>query len=207
MQPQDREEAANILTHLFGTAASLVGVPILMWYAIEANIYISCAIYSITLLMMFISSVIYHCMAKTENELMWRRIDHCCIYLFIAGAYTPFVAKFFEGTLGIVSFVVIWGIAVLGIIKKMYQKDIEGHNIASLSSYLVLGWYLLFTYPWTAQYFPETCFIWLLAGGLCYTGGTYFFMKDDRPFFHAIWHACIVAGTAIHFCTVMKFIV
>lgn len=202
-----QDEAANIITHLFGTACAIVFLPVLMWYSVESGLYLPCAVYSITMLMMFISSVIYHCI-KEDSELLWRKIDHACIFLFIAGSYTPFIAKYFDLPFAIGSLCVVWTVALFGAGRKLFASEVQGHGIGSLASYLILGWYFFLTYPITSKFVPIDCILWLIAGGLWFTVGVIFFRNDTKyKFFHAIWHVFVILGVATHYITLMKFVV
>ena len=204
---EGKEEAANVLTHLLGVAASLVAVPILMWSAIQSGIFIATGIYSVTLLMMFIASVVYHCMMNTEKEKLWRKIDHICIYLFIAGSYTPFVCKFFSGWLMFTTLAVVWGVSALGIWRKILIKNMKEYSFVSLASYLLLGWYLVFIYPYVSELMPNGAISWLIAGGLFFTGGVYFYLNDRKPYYHTIWHLCVLLGTLCHYFVMYKYVV
>ena len=202
-----KEEAANVLTHLLRIAGSLVAVPILMWCAIHSGVFIACAIYSVTLFMLYIASVIYHCMMSTENEGLWRRIDHICIYLFIAGSYMPFVCKFFSGTLMWTTILMVWGLAALGISRKVLIKNMKEYSFVSLASYLGLGWYLFFIYPYVNELMPSGVIAWLVIGVLFFTGGVYFYVNDKKPSYHTIWHLCVLTGTACHYYALWKYFV
>lgn len=204
-----KEEAANVLTHLFGAAACLVAIPVLMWGAIQSGLglFTACAIYSVTLCMIYIASVIYHCMINTEKESLWRKIDHVCIYLFIAGSYTPFVSKFFSGTLLWVTLLVVWGIAILGISRKILIREMKEYSFVSLASYIGLGWYLLFIYPYVLELMPGGAIAWLVIGGIFFTGGVYFYINDKKSYYHTIWHLCVLLGTACHYYALVKYVV
>ena len=205
----DREELVNVLTHLLGFAAGLVAIPVLMWYLIfngKTDLLLSCGIYGTSYFIIYFSSVAYHCTIKTSLGRMWRRLDHCGIYIYIAGTYTPFLVQFFPGNLRIATLAFVWGIAFLGIARKILLRELKDYSLISISSYVLLGWFMLFIFRYVLEYMPGGCIASILAGGLAYTVGIIFYMNDRKPYFHCIWHLFVLLGSSIHYWAILKYI-
>jgi hemolysin III len=198
------EERWHSLTHLIGLLATAASIPWLLWKAagVESGWRLAGAItFSVTALLMFAASVIYHRSTAPEARQRWRLLDHAAIFLLIAGTYTPFAAGVVGGTAGFALLIAVWAIALGGIIAKVLLR----FRFPRLSTalYLLLGWVgIVAIKPLWAALDADTL-AWIAAGGLCYTFGVPFYAWKSRRYTHVVWHAFVVAGVACHFVAVM----
>lgn len=198
------EEWLNASTHGLGFAAAIVGLVALLVKAQGLYAQIVVAIYAISMLMMFLSSTLYHSVSQPKLKLILKVIDHSAIYLLIAGTYTPFMLISVGGWTGIGASILIWSIAVSGIVFKCCVKG--GFQKLSVVLYVVMGWLaLFFIYP-LYQALPAGGMWLLVLGGLCYTIGVLFYVAKKVQFTHAIWHAFVVAGCMCHFFAIYNYV-
>lgn len=165
---------------------------------------VSCSIYGATLILLYGASTLYHAVRPTRWKNVLRVVDHACIYLLIAGTYTPFTLVMLRGTWGWTLFGLTWGGVVVGVAFKVFWTG--RFEFASTATYILMGWLaLVAVYPILTQ-FPIGCIGWLLAGGLCYTAGVFFFARDRLPYMHAIWHLFVLAGSVCHYVAVTAYV-
>jgi hemolysin III len=201
------EELANSLTHGLGVLLALVVGPILVVAALQtADTWriVSAVIYMTTLLLLYTSSMLYHAMRKPKAKMVFQRIDHAAIYLLIAGTYTPFTLITLRGPWGWSLFGIVWALAIAGIVLKGRY----GARLKALSTavYLGMGWLMVVALRPLAMHVEPKGIMWLAAGGLCYTGGVVFYVRDDRHRYnHAVWHLFVLAGSIAHFCAVLWY--
>jgi len=200
-QWDDGEESANMFSHLIGMVLSFFGVLLFIiqdmkkhdTYRLIGNL-----VFGISMIILYSTSTLYHGIEKISWKRVFRYGDHISIYLLIAGSYTPFTLTVLRPTIGWVVLIVIWSIAAIGIFLKIMYFD--GFNKLSLVFYIVMGWTVMFSIKKVVETVPPTGVYWLVAGGVYYTFGTFFFSRDDSiPFAHAIWHLFVLAGTCSHF--------
>lgn len=203
-----REELANAISHGLGALAALAGGSVLItlsaafgngWQLAGAIVF------SASLFLLYLASTLYH---MTRN-LAWRGrlkvFDHCAIFILIAGTYTPFTLVGLREDGGWWLFAAIWTLAVAGVIFKLFFTGrFKG---LSTAIYLGMGWMLLTALGPFLRQVPMDTILWLLAGGLSYTAGTYFYMHKRIPFAHAIWHGFVLGGSACHFVAVTQHVV
>ena len=201
------EELANTLTHGLGLLLSLVGVPGLIVMAVrygDAWHIVSCSVYGVALVLLYAASTIYHCVQCPRWKEILRVVDHACIYLLIAGTYTPFTLVTMGGGWGWTLFGLVWGFAVVGICFKLLWTG--RFEVISTVTYVLMGWLALIAiYPIVTE-FPLGCVLWILAGGSSYTVGVIFYALDEKPYMHAIWHLFVLAGSACHYIAVMEYV-
>jgi hemolysin III len=202
-----RGERLNGYTHLTGTVLAVAGCAELLSLAMgkgDALRITSFAIYGTTLLLMFLSSTAYHSTRGRTKDIL-RKVDYSAIYLLIAGSYTPFALVTLRDSLGWTLFSAAWALAALGIAQELFVA--RGPRLISLAIYLVMGWMgLLFAYP-LVDALTIDGFLWLTAGGMVYTVGIIFYLYDERyPHWHGIWHLFVLAGSALHYATVVRFV-
>lgn len=200
-------ERFNTISHLVGAALALAGLAVLVVVAsINGNALqiVSFSVYGATLFLLYLVSTIYHGL-RGKAKRVFRILDHQAIYLLIAGTYTPFTLVTLEGAVGWWLFGAIWGLAVLGIVLDgVFQR---GMRIAPFIIYFVMGWLIVLALKPLLASFPFNGFIWLLAGGVLYTGGIVFFALDRRyPWMHGLWHLCVLAGSISHYMAILIYV-
>ena len=203
------EERANILTHGIGAAVALVAGIAMVTMSIvrggDAWQWASAIVFSASMLMLYLASTAYHRAVDPVRRARLKIVDHCAIYILIAGTYTPFTLTLLRGTVGWTLFIAIWSLAALGIVFKLFVTG--RFKLASTLIYIAMGWLvMLYAKPVYAALSGWT-FGWLLAGGLAYTLGTVFYLQKRMPYAHAIWHGFVVAGTVCHFIAVWSLVV
>lgn len=193
------EEKANTLTHLI----SLIGAIAISWpllrLAMAANAYAIAGItlFIIGMLQMFASSTIYHAVTAPVHKARLRIFDHISIYVMIAGSYSPICLYVVGGWVGWTLFGFLWACVVVGMITKFVALGKHPH--LSLALYLAMGWVALLILKPMWLNMPNTAFWLIVAGGISYTVGTYFFRGDEtHSFWHAIWHVFITLGALCH---------
>ena len=201
------EEVGNTLTHGFGLLLSLFGLGLLIYLA---SIYgdflyiVSAVIYGLSLIALYSASTFYHGSTSPELKQKLQLIDHCCIYLLIAGTYTPFTLIALRGTFGNSLFLVVWGFALIGIGIKIFL-----HNripAASVISYLVMGWIGIIAVQPLYQALGLIPIALIVAGGLVYTLGTIFYGWKSLKYHHAVWHLFVLGGSICHFLAISIYV-
>lgn len=201
------DEWANSLTHGIGLILSLIGFIFLLKTPFSEKDHwklMNFAIYGGSLILLYAASTFYHAVKHPEFKKLFRTVDHCAIYLLIAGSYTPFTMLLLEGVWGWTLFGIVWGLAFLGILFKVFFK--HRFKIFSTSLYLFMGWLVVVAIEPLVERFHATGVLWLLAGGLCYTIGVIFYVLDKRRFYHAIWHLFVLAGSVCHYLAVLFYL-
>lgn len=201
------EEFANALIHGLGFLLSLGCLSVLVVFsALRGTAWhvVSCSIYGATLAVLYASSTLYHGVRLPRAKRLFNIIDHSSIYLLVAGTYTPFALGPMRQHGGWVLFGIIWGLAISGVV---YQAlFIHRYRVLSVVSYLAAGWAIVFAIKPLLSTLPRPGIVWLAAGGLCYTGGVAFYAVK-RPFFHAVWHLFVLAGSLCHFFSVLFYVI
>ena len=193
-----REELANALTHGAGAVASAVGGAILIAFAArggDAWQIVGAAVFCASLVTLYLASTLYHAVRDPRLKERLRLLDHCAIYLLIAGTYTPFMIGALRGGWGWTLFGVVWFLAVSGVVFKLFF--IGRFPRASTIVYVAMGWMaLLAVGPMVQRLSPLTLAL-LVAGGIAYTAGTPFYHSRFR-YAHAVWHLFVLAGSTCH---------
>ena len=198
------EELANSLTHGVGLILSIAGFATLLSLAVMrggAWRIVSCAIYGSTLLCLYGASTFYHSIRSRQLKRILKVCDHSAIYLLIAGTYTPFLLVNLRGGWGWSLFAVIWGLAMAGILFKVWFA--EHFPVLSTAVYLLMGWLALLAIKPMLHAVPLSGLLWLVAGGVLYTVGVVFYAWKKLPYNHAIWHGFVLAGSTCHYFAVL----
>lgn len=193
-----REELANTLTHGAGVLASAVGTAVLVGLAAEAGTaaVIGAAIFGGSLILLYTASTLYHATRAPITKVRLKVLDHCSIYILIAGTYTPFTLMGLHGTWGWSLLGIIWGLAAAGVVFKLFWT---GHfRKLSTALYIAMGWLIVIATVPTVRALSPLTLAWLLAGGVAYTSGTFFYHNLRIPYAHAIWHVFVLAGSVFH---------
>ena len=186
----------------------MAAIPILVVSAVKnsgALQIVSFSIYGASLFLLYLASTICHALPQGKAKRVFEILDHCAIYILIAGTYTPFLLVSLGGAWGWSLFGVVWGLAVFGIVfKSIFGTK---YMLASNLLYLVMGWLVVIAIQPLIESLPKAGFNWLLAGGLAYTLGVVFFIADSRwRFAHFIWHLFVILGSVCHFVAILGYV-
>ncbi len=202
------EELANTLSHGLGALLSIAALILLLTYSVSnANVsysinndimrIISFSVYGGSLLSLFLASTFYHGVTNERAKQVFKLLDHCAIYLLIAGTYTPLLLISMQGTLGYSLMAVIWGIAIGGIFFKV--KLGHKYKKISLATYIGMGFISFTILGELYKVLPDNAVTLLAVGGLVYLLGVFFYVQKKIPFNHAIWHLFVLGGATCHF--------
>ena len=154
--------------------------------------------------LLFLSSTLYHSSLNLRARAIYKKCDHCAIYILIAGTYTPFLVLSLIGLWSILPLIFIWSLAVGGVCYKLFV--VQQNKKVSLATYLLMGWFAVaIIYPLYLSV-PINALWWLLAGGILYSLGTLFYSAKQRQFSHAIWHLFVIAGCVCHYVAISHYI-
>jgi hemolysin III len=202
------EELWNALTHGVGAVASVAGGAVLItlaavfgdgWRVASASVFVA------TLVVLYVASTLYHAIPFARAKARLKVFDHCAIFLLIAGTYTPFTLISLRGPWGWALFGLVWGLAALGILFKLFFTG--RYRVVSTFLYVAMGWVAVLAVRPLLDAVPAATLGLLLAGGLCYTAGTLFYLSRRLPYAHGIWHLFVLAGSVCHFAAVAREVV
>ena len=201
------EELANSLTHGFGILFSVVAISLLITFSVlEGSVLhiVSSSFFGGAFLLMYTFSTLYHAIQHQKTKSILRIFDHISIYFLIAGTYTPFLILGIGGSRGWLMFGIVWGIAILGTVFKIFFT----HRFPKLSLFLYLGmgWIAIFIAQPLYEQLSTTVLSLLIGGGVSYTMGTIFYINHKMHYAHAIWHIFVLIGTISHFIAVMNLL-
>lgn len=202
------EEIAHGLTHGIGIVLAIVGLCILVTFSAlygTAVHVVASSIFGASMIVLYTASTLYHSLPMPETKRIMRVVDHASIYLLIAGTYTPFTLVTLEGAWGWSLFGVVWGLAIVGIIFKLFFTG--RFDRISVAIYVAMGWCGLVAIKPMMAAWPTTGLWLLVAGGLAYTGGVIFYLLERMRYHHAIWHLFVMAGTTLHYFVILFFVV
>ncbi len=201
-----REEVASLVTHAIGTVLSMVALVIMIVLSGGEFLKIAAAlVFGTSLVMLYASSTLYHFFTSPRWKAHFQALDHACIYLLIAGSYTPITLITLRGSAGWWLFAVVWSLAICGVLIKTLRKGKRDHWI-STTLYLAMGWLILFAIKPLIRELPAAG-VWLLvAGGFTYSFGIVFYAWHRLPFNHAIWHLFVLGGSVCHVLAVMLYV-
>ncbi len=199
------EEVANSVSHGIGFLAAVAVTPFLVVAAIPhgTGSIVGVSIFAVTMAALYLVSTLYHALPSARAKRVFRVLDHGTIFLLIAGTYTPFTLGILRGGWGWALFGAIWGLALAGVIYKAVAAF--RYPIISTVIYVAMGWLVLIAVQPLWQRMPHQGFLWLLAGGLAYTGGVAFYAAKRVRYSHFVWHLCVLAGTTCHFFAVIWY--
>ncbi len=193
-----KEELANSVTHGFGAVLSVAALVIMLVSAAgaSAGTHIALTVFGISMILSYTSSAVYHMIRPSSLKRFLRILDHVNIYILIAGTYTPFCMALPDSRRNLL-LVIVWSIVVLGTVFKLvfWGRMKVLHTLI----YLAMGWIVVFFINDFIAAFPVESLYWMLAGGLSYTIGTIFYAMKKMPFYHAVWHLFVLAGSAFFF--------
>jgi hemolysin III len=202
-----REEVANSVTHGLGLLASLVGAVVLVSLSVErgeAWQVVSAAIYGVTLVALYAASTLYHALKGTGARGVLRVLDHCAIYLLIAGTYTPVTLVSLRGGWGWTLFGAVWFLATAGIIFKVFATG--RFAVLSTVAYVLMGWLCIIAAKPMFVLLSPGALLLFGVGGVFYTAGTIFYHSRRVPYSHAVWHLFVVAGSVCHYLAIALYV-
>ena len=202
-----REEIANSVTHGLGLLASLVGAFVLVSLSVEqgeAWHVVSAVVYGATLVALYAASTLYHALKGTRARKVLRVLDHCSIYLLIAGTYTPVTLVSMRGGWGWTLFGLAWGLAAVGIAFKILATG--RFAILSTLAYVLMGWLCIVAVKPMFVLLSPGALALLGAGGVLYTAGIVFYNSKRVPYSHAVWHLFVVAGSVCHYLAIVLYV-
>ncbi len=206
------EEIFNMVTHITGGAMGIAATALcVVFAAINKNIYgiISTSVFGFTMIILYTMSSIYHGLRPNKAKKIFQIIDHCSIYLLIAGTYTPFslcTLREYNPVLGWSIFGIIWGFAILGIVLN--SIDLKRFRVISMILYLAMGWCIIFTAKILYNSLGTGGFIMLLSGGIAYTiGAVLYGLGRTHKYMHSIFHIFVVMGSLFHFLCILLFVI
>lgn len=194
------EEIINSITHGIGALLSIAALIVLIMVAgKQGDIWhlVSFSIYGCTLILLYLSSTLYHSFSKPKIKNLFARFDHVSIFLLIAGTYTPILLISVRGVWGWTLFAIIWTIAIVGaVIRSIYLHRFRKLMVAI---YLIMGWMFVLAGRQIYLNLPTTSLLFLVLGGIAYSVGVVFYMWRNLPYGHGIWHLFVLAGSILHF--------
>jgi hemolysin III len=201
------EEIVHATSHGIGVLLSMAGLSWMLYVSLGTGdpwrVVASC-VYGASLITLFLASTLYHAWPASPRKHTFKLLDHCAIYLLIAGTYTPFVLVAMRTGAGWWLFGAIWALATAGILTKLWFR--HRYPRLSMVSYLVMGWLVVLAAPQVAHAIGSSAMIWVVAGGLSYTIGAIFYAVKRMPFNHAVWHFFVIGGSVCHFMAVVLYV-
>lgn len=205
-------EPISALTHLIAAVFSLLGMIVLFYFGWgDSQKMITFTIYGISLILLFSASGTYHMMNAHDSIILkLRKMDHSAIYLLIAGTYTPICVYFFHGFWQYGMLTVIWGLAIIGIVVKLFV--INAPRWVTAGIYLVMGWLAMMGIQEILRTMPTAAILWMIIGGLFYSIGAIIYITKHLDFapgtfgFHEVWHIFVILGAFSHFYLILRFI-
>ncbi|MBT8316648.1 MAG: hemolysin III family protein [Lutibacter sp.] len=202
-----KEEKFNVVSHAIGLVLSIIALVLLVVYS---SIYgstwhiVSFSIYGASLIVLYSASTFYHYVQNPKLRYRLNIFDHSAIYVLIAGTYTPFTLVVLNGWVGWTIFGVSWGLALLGIILKLFF--IGKYDKISTFAYVLMGWVVIFAIKPLINNLPFEGLMWLLAGGIFYTVGAVLYSIRGLKYNHAIFHIFVLLGSFAHFIAVFFYV-
>lgn len=207
MQYSIKEEIANAITHGIGALLSIPALVMLIIFAVKyGDVWhvVSFTIFGVSMLLLYLFSTLVHSIQHPKAKDVFEILDHSAIYFLIAGTYTPFLLVTLRGSLGWTLFGIIWGLAILGVILKIFF--VKRFIILSTLFYILMGWMIIIAIKPLYQSLTTEGFTLLLTGGILYTVGSIFYVWRKIPYHHAIWHGFVLAGSAAMFFCILFYV-
>lgn len=201
------EELINSLTHALGIVLGALGLiaMLIKSYQLNSTIKAICsAVFGLSLIFLYSSSTWYHGTWNLRRKVALNKLDHAAIYVLIAGTYTPFALITLNGHWGLLLFIIIWSLAIMGLLSKVFFMNVVYKISAYL--YLAMGWMIVFYIkPLSANISSEGLF-WIFAGGISYSLGVVFYLWRRKLFAHTVFHLFVLGGSICHFWAIYKYV-
>lgn len=203
------EEITNAILHGIGALLAIAALVLcVVFSAIHHNPYavVSSCLYGSTLIILYTMSCLYHSLKVNNAKRVFRIIDHCSIFLLIAGTYTPLTLISLNGPIGWTLFGIIWGVSILGIILNAI--DLNKYKVISMILYIMMGWAIIFTFPRLLKVIDMAGIYLLVAGGIVYTIGAIFYGVGKKiKYMHSVFHFFVLAGSILHFFAILLYVI
>lgn len=202
------QEIINTYTHLFGVGLSITALVVMI---VRASLYgsavsiVSAAIFGTSLIVMYLASTLYHGAKNIRTKIKLNKFDHSAIYVLIAGTYTPFTIVTLQGGWGWSIFGVQWGLAIVGILYKVFWYNPK-YKAISAYAYIAMGVMMLIAIKPLYEVLPIGGLVWLGIGGVIYIAGVYFYLSKKIPLAHGIWHLFVLGGSIAHFIAIYEYV-
>lgn len=193
------EEIMSAVTHGIGAGLGIAGlVALLVFGRHDALTTVSVSIFGATMIMLYLVSTLYHALGINRAKKVFRILDHCTIFLLIAGTYTPISLLCFGGATGWLMFGIVWGVAILGIVLNAI--DLYRFRKFSMACYIGLGWLVIFFFQPLVEHLDRNSIIFLIIGGVIYTiGAAVYGVGKKVKYMHSFWHLFVLGGTIFHY--------
>ena len=202
-----KEEIANAITHGVGLLLSIPALILLIVFSAQTGDpwrIVSFTIFGVSMILLYLSSTLLHAIQKKKAKDFFEIMDHSAIYILIAGTYTPFVLVAIRGGLGWTLFGLVWGLALAGVIFKFFF--VKKFIVLSTVLYVIMGWLIVIGIKPLMSFLGTHGTTLLVAGGLLYTVGSIFYVLQRKPYFHAIWHVFVLAGSSMLYLCVLLYV-
>jgi hemolysin III len=202
-----REEIANAITHGIGALLAIAALVLLIVFAaINGTVWhmVSFSIFGATLVLLYFASTLYHSLTHVRAKNLFHKFDHIAIYLLIARTYTPFCLTALRGWIGWTVFGIVWGCALIGATVKAIS--VRQRVRLSTILYVLMGWTIIIAIKPLYNAISLQSFLFLMGGGVSYTLGTIFFLRDQVKYNHSVWHLFVLGGSVLHFFAVIKLL-
>lgn len=205
--PTIKEEIANAITHGIGAVLAIAALVLLIvlsalhgtgWHIVSFSVF------GVTLVLLYFASTLYHSLTHVKAKGVFHKFDHISIYLLIAGTYTPFCLTALRGWIGWTMFGIVWACAIAGAVFKAI--DVGKRIKLSTALYVLMGWVILVAIKPLYETLPYDGFLLLIAGGVSYTIGTFFFIRNQVKYNHSVWHLFVLGGSVLHFFSVLTLL-
>lgn len=204
------EEIANSITHGIGVALGIAALVVMVVKAAVDGAHpaslASAIIFGVALILEYLASTLYHAIAVPAAKRVFRVIDHSCIYLLIAGTYTPFCLITLADAGGIPLCIAVWAIAIAGVLFEAFMRERQPHWLTA-AIYVAMGWLVVFRLPQLVAALHPTALVLLAVGGVCYTVGAVFYVLKKIRYMHSIFHLWVLAGSVLQFLAVVLFVI
>ncbi|MDB4637615.1 MAG: hemolysin III family protein [Planctomycetaceae bacterium] len=201
-------EHVNVVTHGLGFGASVGGAVLLcMTAALNSTLpmFLGCLVYSFGLVGVYLASTLSHCLFSPKWRTRFRIIDQVSIFVFMAGSFTPFAVGFLMVENWWLVLPITWGIAAVGMTMKIF---VTKQQMVPVWYYAMTGWFPAISLLRIGGMISTAGLVWILAGGVSYSVGLYYFMNDHKTnYHHGLWHLCVVSGTVCHYVAILCFVV
>lgn len=201
------QERLNAISHAIGAIFGIIGIFLLAIFETKKTDWslLSVIVYGLSIIILFTASAVYHAVKDENKKHVFRIIDHISIYLLIAGTYTPVLLITLHESLGWTLFYVVWGIAIFGVILKLFFTG--RFEVFSTLLYLVMGWLIVFDFTNLSAKIASNGILLFFAGGLSYTVGIVFYAIKKIPYNHVIWHLFVLSGAIFHFLMIFFYVI